>query len=313
MSTYSKRIKIHPSVLLEYTFDDTNYRSEDYQVLNNLKDKTKSYLSESTINNQANSLFQVDAVLSKYSTVDTTNFNFLKIQDYFTSPVLNDRLTLYFPQNFDFVSSGYYGFYVNVYTFGYDDNSKYSLSNFFYSVANIDTINLFDYPVPFYYDEKMWVKSIELQFPSVYQVSSNRIISGNINVPKPDSINENLTYGEGLATNMPIFIDFSFISSIQSVMNVPYYYMADTYSASLPQTPEFTELGISVLESTQGDYFEIFGTYLGSNENMDEFAYKQEVSGLQIQLQYIISLYEENILTSTQTYQVVENFTQKIL
>ena len=175
MSTYSKRIKIHPNVLLEYTFDDTNNKSEDYQILTNLKEKTKSYLSETTINNQTNSLFLVDPILSKYSPISISNFNFLRIQDYFTSAIPNDILKIYFPQNFDFVSMGYIGFYINVYTVGYTDNSKYSLSNFYYTIDNINTIDLFDFPVPFYYDEKMWTKSINLEFPSIAKISENRI------------------------------------------------------------------------------------------------------------------------------------------
>jgi hypothetical protein len=313
MATYSKRIKINPNVLLEYTFDNSNFRSEDYKVLTNLKEQTKSYLSDSTINNEENSFFLVDSILSKYSPIDISNFNFLREQNYFTSPVVYDKLRIYFPNGFDFLNSGYLGFYINVYTLGYDNNKKYSLSNFFYNINNTSSINLFDLPSPFYFDEKFWVRAIELQFPSISNVSDNRIISGNINVPASNSINENLTYGEGLSTNAPIFIDFAYISSTQTVMNIPYYFTGDLYSTSLPQTPEFTELGINISESTQGDYFEIYGTYLGSNENMDEFAYKQEISGVLVQLQYIVTLYEENILTSTQTYQVTENFTQKLL
>ena len=313
MSTYSKRIKLNPDVLLEYTFDDTNYRSEDYQVLTNLKEKTKSYLSESTLNNQANSLFMVDPILSKYSTIDVTNFNFLKLQDFFTSPILNDKMTLYFPSGFDFASVGYLGFYINVYTYGYDNNTKYSLSNFYYVITNVSTISIFDLPDPFYFDEKYWVRSINLEFPSINVIADQRIL-GNINVPYPDSINQNLTYNEGLSSNSPIFIDFAYISSTNTVLGVPYYYTGDLYSVSLPQVPEFTELGVTIQESTQGDYFEIFGTYLGSNENMDEFEYKQELIGVQIELDYIVSLYEENILTSTQTYVVTkDNVTQKIL
>ncbi len=313
MSTYSKRIKIHPNVLIEYIFDDTNFRTEDYQVLTNLKEKTKSYMSESTINNKDNSLFLIDPILSKYSPIDTDSFNFLKVQNFFTSPILNDKIRIYFPSEFDFLAAQYYGFYLNVYTYSYSNNTKYSLSNFYFNVNNPDTILLFDLPNGFYFDEKFWAKCIELEFPSVSSVSSQRDITSTNNIPTTDSINEELTYGEGISATAPIFIDFAYISSTQTVLSVPYYYTGDIYSASLPQTPEYTELGINISESTQGDYFEVYATYMGSNENMDEFAYKQEVSGIKMQLQYIVYLYEENILSSTQTYQVSEDFTQKIL
>ncbi|MFW6242974.1 MAG: hypothetical protein ACOC2W_02350, partial [bacterium] len=63
MSVYSKRIKINPDVLIEYIFDDSNFRSENYNVLTNLKEKSKSYISTSTINNLDNNLFLVDPIL----------------------------------------------------------------------------------------------------------------------------------------------------------------------------------------------------------------------------------------------------------
>ena len=314
MSTYSKRIKINPNILLEYTFDDTNFKSEDYKVITNLKEKSKGYLSETTINNLNNNLFMVDPILSKYSPIDTDSFNFLKVQDYFTSPILNDKLKIYFPSGFQFTSNESIGFFINVYTYGQGTNTKYSLTNFYYVISNTDVINLFTLPTPFYFDEKFWTTSIDLEFPSIHSISQDRVsLSRGVSIVKPDTINEKLTYTEGLSTNDPIFIDFAFITSYQSVMDVPYYYTGDIYSVSLPQTPEFTELGINITESTQGDYYEIYSTYLGSNENMDEFAYSQEVAGIQIQLQYIVNLYEENILTTTQTYQVSEDFTKKIL
>lgn len=313
MSQYSKRIKITPDVLIEYIFDDTNFRSEDYTVLTNLKEKTKSYISTSTINNLNNSLFVIDPILSKYSKININEFNFLKIQNYFTSPILNDRIRIYLPSGFDFKDDGYIGFYINVYTYGYNNKTKYSLTNFYYTIDNINTIDLFNLNTPFYFDEQLWVKSIDLEFPSINSISESRVITSTTNSPTPNSINQNLTNGEGLSINSPIFIDFAFISSTQKVLNIPYYYTSDINSVSIPQIPEYTELGINIEESSQGDFFEISATYLGSNENMDEFEYRQRVGGARIRLEYVINLYEENILTTSQTFQVTENFTKKIL
>jgi len=312
MSTFSKRIKINPDVLLEYVYDDTNFQSDDYTVLTNLKEKSKSYLSVTGLNAQENSLFMVDDVLDKYAKVNTTNFNFLKLQNFSTSLVLYDTVKLYFPSGFDFYTD-YLGFYVNVYAHGYDNNTKYSLSNFFYTKDNTNAINIFDLPRPFLFDGKYWVRSIEFDLPSLFNISNQRIITNTVNEPSPNTINYNLSYGEGLGTNSPIFFDFGFITSTQSVLGVKYYYMGDLASFSIPQSPEYNEVGVVVKESTQGDYFEIYGTYMGSNENMDEFAYNEEIKGQKIELDYVVQLYEENILTTNQTYEVTENFTQKIL
>lgn len=313
MSVYSKRIKINTNVLVEYIFDDSNFKSENYSVLTNLKEKTKSYISSSTINNETNSLFLVDPILSKYSPINIDEFNFLRLQNYFTAPVEYDKLRIYFPSGFEFQVEEYIGFYVNIYTYGFNNNTKYSLSNFYYTIDNIDTINIFNLHTPFYFDEKMWVKSIDLEIPSVNSISNSRILSGNSNTPTPNTINQHLTYGEGLSTTSPIFIDFAYITSSQLTLGIPYFFTGDLFSVSLAQVPEFTELGISIKESTQGDFFEINATYLGSNENMDEFEYKQRLSGNRIRLEYVVNLYEENILTTTQTFQITENFTKKIL
>ena len=312
MSTFSKRIKINPSVLLEYVYDDANFKADDYKVLTNLKETSKSYLSTTGLNTEDNNLFMVDDVLDKYAKTDVTNFNFLRFQNYSTPLSLFDTVKLYFPSGFDFYND-YLGFYINVYAHGYDNNKKYSLSNFFYTKDNTDAIKIFELNRPFLFDGKYWVRSIEFDVPSLFNVSNQRIISNTLNEPVPNSINQNLSYGEGLGTNSPIFVDFGFITSTNSVLGVDYYFMGDLFSFSLPQSPEFNEVGVVVEESTQGDYFEIYGTYMGSNENMDEFAYNEEIKGNKIELEYVVHLYEENILTTNQTFEVTENFTQKIL
>jgi hypothetical protein len=312
MSTFLKRIKINPDVLLEYVYDDTNYQSDDYKVLTNLKETSKSYLSSTGLNTEDNNLFLIDPVLDKYSKVNVNDFNFLRLQNYSSALTLYDTVKLYFPSGFDFYTD-YIGFYINVYTHGYENNKKYSLTNFFYTKDNTNAIKIFDLPTPFLFDSKYWVRSIEFDIPSLFDVSNQRIITNTTNEPKPNTINSNLTYGEGLSTSSPIFVDFGFISSKESVLGVNYFYMSDLSSFSIPQSPEFNEVGVVVKESTQGDYFEIYGTYMGSNENMDEFAYNEELKGNKIELDYVIHLYEENILTTNQTVEVSQNFTQKIL
>ena len=311
MSTYSKRIKIQSNVLIEYIFDNNNFKSENFNVLTNVKEHSKSFLSTSNINNYDNSLFLIDSVLSKYSKMDIENFNYLRNTKYFTSPVPYDKIKIYFPSGFDFYDD-YLGFYINIYIKGYSDNTKYSFSNFHYLKSNTNAITLFELPVPFYYDEKFWVRSFDLDIPSVDTVSSQRLITNTSNTVIPNSINQNLTYGEGISSTSPIFIDFRFITATKTILDIPYYFTGDAYSASLPQTPEFKELGINVTESLNGDFFEIYATYLGSNENMDEFIAEEEAKGNNIQLEYVVNLYEENILTITQTFQVTDNFTKKM-
>lgn len=312
MASNSKRININPDILMEYVYDDSNYKSEDYKILSNLKDNSKNYVSTLGLNTEKNSLVLIDSINDKYSPVNVNNFNFLRLQNYPSSLMLYDRVKLYFSSGFDFYND-YLGFYLNIYTYGYDNNTKYYLSNYYYSKDNPDSINIFTLSTPFLYNATYWVKSIEFDIPSLYYLSNQRLITLNENIPTPNSLNYNLTNGEGLSMNSPIMFEFGFISSKQIVLDVPYYYMSDLYSMSIPQVPEFDEIGVEVGESSQGDYFEIYGTYMGSNENIDNFVYNESVRGNYIELNYIIKVYEENILTNSQTIEISENFSQKIL
>jgi hypothetical protein len=144
-------------------------------------------------------------------------------------------------------------------------------------------------------------------------VSAQRIVYNNLNNTAPDSINNNITFGEGLSTSSPIYFDFAYITSTQTVLSIPYYYITPFYSASIPQSPEFTSLGVYIGESSQWDYFEIYATYLGSNENMTQFAYQELLKGVNVNLEYIINVYEENIITTSETILVTDNFTQIIV
>lgn len=310
MSKYSKRLNIHPNILIEYIFEDSPSLLREYKVLTNIKENTKSFISDNGNNSTDNSLFSIDPVLNKFSIVDTENFNFLKIQDYSTT-IKYDKIKIYFSGGFNFYD--YLGFYINIYTQGYNNNTKYSLSNFYYLKSNTNSINIFDLNIPFYYNEKFWVRYIELEIPSINIESSNRIVTNSMDVPTNDTLNQFLTHGEGLSTNSPIFIDFSFITHTESIFNIPYYFTGDEYNTSLPQSPEYTSVGINIVESEIGDFFEIYSTYMGSNEYMDTFAYNEMVKGDKIRLDYIINLYEENILTNSETRTVYDDFSKKLL
>ena len=88
MSQFSKRLNINSDVLLEYVYDDNNFKSEDYKILTNLKDKSKGYISKSGLNVEENNLVLVDPVTDKYSSVNLTNFNFLRLQSFSSSLIM---------------------------------------------------------------------------------------------------------------------------------------------------------------------------------------------------------------------------------
>lgn len=313
-----KLVNLNPNILLEYEYN-SNIISENYQVWSDLSKSTRNFVSTSNYNDINHNLFQVDPVLKKYSKIDTTKFNFLKIQNYFSAPVMYDKVTLYLPTNYNF--DVYIGFLMKIYSYDYYNKKQYWMSNFYYDKTGIQIINgsteyaeyMINMGQPFLYNGKEWGKYIQFYVPSLNAVSNQRDINPDINQVTPDSINDHLTNGVGLSLSNPIFFEFSFITSKENVFNIDYFYLGDTSKLSISRQPEYQTLGVTIQESTDWDFFEIFGTYNNSNENLDNFVNDLENQGKSINIEYVVTLYEENLISGfPTTFLVTENFAQKI-
>ena len=310
MSDTRKFVNIHTDVLIEWIYNNGSI-SEDYSVWTNLKNQKRSFLSKSNYNNIDYTLFNVDPVLKKYTKLDPSKFNFIKLQDYFTSPVQYDKVNIYFPFDYDF--DDYIGFLMGIYCYDFENKNIYYLSNYFYDKTDTNIEKLMQIGNPFKYGEREWGKYLTISIPSVEDVSNQRTITDKYNKPIDNSINYNLTNGDGLGLSTPIFIDFSFITTRETVLGVTYYYLGDTYDTSISKVPEYQSLGVTIKESDEWDFFEIYGFYNDSNENLDNFVRDLEEKGRKINIEYIVTLYEENIRSGFPTkFIVTEDFSQKI-
>jgi hypothetical protein len=313
MSNNRKFINIHEDVLIEWIYDNGNI-TEDYTIWTNLQNQSRNFVSKSSaLNNIIDyTLFNVDPVLKKYTKVDTSKFNFLKTQDYFTAPIQYDKVNIHFPFNYDF--DDYIGFLMKIYCYDFDTDKLYWFANYYYDKSDTGIQHLMQIEPPFRYGEREWGKYLTFSIPSIDAVSEQRIISGTANRPIADSINENITFDEvGLGVSTPIFIDFSFITSKEFVLNTYYFYLGDTFETSISKTAEYQSLGVVIEESTNWDFFEIYGVYDESNENLDNFIRSLEEKGRKINIDYIVTLYEENIQSGFPIkFNVTENFAQKI-
>ena len=314
----SKYINLDPNILLEYEYNSTNI-TENYSVLTDLSKNTRSFLSTTNTNDINHNLFVVDTVQGKFSKINLTSFNFLKVQNYHTAPILYDKITIYFPSDYNFTV--YYGFYLKISAYDFLNRVKYPLSNYYYDKSSAQTISgniqyadsLLNLGTPFVYNQKEWSKYLTYYVPCANSVANDRIINLNTNKVTPDSINDHLTNGLGLSTTSPIYFEFSFITSKQNVFDIPYYYMGDVLKTTISLQPEYQSLGVIVQESSQGDFFEIYGFYNNSNENLDNFVNELEQKGRKINIEYIITLYEENFISGYPlTFLVSDNFAQKI-
>lgn len=311
-------MKINPNVLMEWIFDNQYYVSENYKVITNInQNKKRSFLSTTSLNTKQNNLFQLDSVLRKYTIVNTSKYNFLQEQNYSSSPVPYDKIRVYLPTSFNFTFLGYVGLYLKIFAYGFENKNIYELSNIFFDATINSTSGQTQLAIPFIYDGQEWGKYYDFQIPSIDFLSNQRITSNTQNIVIPNTINANLTSNEGLSQTGPIFVDFAFLTSKEITLGTTYYYASSTSRISFAKAPEYDTLGVVIQESSQGDYFEIYGTYGQSNENLDNFIREVENKGRRVRIEYDIYLYEENIQTNKQTVVVTggenDDFTKEIL
>lgn len=308
MAIESKYIKLDANLLLKWTFDDQNLKQEPYKILHNFNTGVRSYISEKGNNNYDHTMFPIDNVLRKYAQVDTNKYNFLKLENYSDNIFHYENLKIYMPSNFSFYDNEYKGFYIRIYTYDYNNKNQYDLSNYYYDDTIADSRSQITLNQEFLYNNNIWGKYISLDIPSVEYVAKQR----STNTTTPDTLNSNLTKGVGLSDTSPIFIEFSFISTKSTVLGTTTYRLSSSYSTSINQSPEYQDVGVSVVESTQGDFFEISGLYNNNSEEFDNYIEGLISKGRGISLEYLVSLFEENILMNEYTYVITENFAQKL-
>ena len=183
------------------------------------------------------------------------------------------------------------------------------MANFYFDNTNVNQSYLLNFnSPPLLFQEKLWGKNLTINVPSLYAVSNQRVN----NSPKENSLNYNLTNGLGLSLNSPIFIDFHFITQKKVVNNVTSYYLTSKTPISLPQSPDFENLGVKIQHSTNGDFFEIFGVYNGDVNQFDNFINNAVQLGNRYYVTYNITLYEQNIRGKSFTITVTDNFNEKI-
>lgn len=319
MATSSKYVKLTPTVLMQWTFDSENFISENYKIITNLNEgKKRSFLSTTGLNRKDQNLFLVDPTVRKYA-VMSYDFNYLQEQSYSSSPVQYDNVKIYLPTSYNFTKEGYVGFFVKVYAYNFDNNKIYELSNIFYDNSNPKSgSTLINLAIPFIYDEREWGKYFEFQIPSINYVANQRTSPEGRSITSPNTINYNLSNGEGLSRTAPIFIEFRFITTKDTILDKTYFYLSSEYRVSIAKAPEYQTLAVKIEEAdpvTEGDYFWIYGVYGESNENMNEFFEEMQDKGRTMKLEYDVYVYEENIQKTMQTFSIDANdprLTQKI-
>ena len=312
MSKISKYIKLDKNILLEYIYDDGNLIAEPYSILVNSKSKVNSYMATDgttiTGNEMRNQLFKLDSLSTKFGKVNPTNYSFLQVKNYSSgNPLRHDTLKIHLPINWTF--GEYLGFHVRVYAYDYTNTKTYDLSNFYFDMTDVSQQYLLNFTSPpILFQEKLWGKNISVEIPALSEISS-QIVDGR---PKENSVNYNLTDNVGLSTTAPVFIDFHFINNIQTVNSVTTYLLTAANTTTIPQTPEFEKLGLVIQHSTNGDFFEIYGTYNDTIYGFKKFIDDSYTLDRHYYVQYDIAIYEQNIRGKTITITVTDAFNETI-
>lgn len=309
----SKWVRIHPSILLEYQYNDENVQGEEYSVLVNSQNNPPllSYLSKNGDNNNHLNyqLYQIDGSLGLFGRVNLDDSPFLQIRNYPTSiPLRYDTLRIHVPVNYIFEDTGI-GFYTRVYTWDRSQTRIIDLSNHFYNITDANQANEMEYGQVFSHDGMQWGKYVEINLPSVNKVSDQLNSDGTT---KKNTINYNLTEGVGLSQQSPIMIDFHWIEGLNIINGTRNYRLSSRLSASFPQTPEFEKLGVVIEPSTQGDFFNIYGTFNGSSAELQQYINNSVILGNRYYLEYTIDLFEKNILVKSQKVIIKEEFAEEV-
>ena len=308
----SKFVQLDPQVLMEYIYEDTFLNNENYIITHDLNEDIRSYSvndSEGVVNKYSNQYVVIDPVTNKVGVRNSESYNFLQDREYSqTLPIRYDRIKLHFPINYNFDDKS--GCYIRIYAFDYQNKGLVNLSQYYFDKQDQDRFNqeLSLSTPPITLNGKLWGKFIELSYPSPLTISKQR----TNNIPNPNSINYNLTGGVGISTTAPVMVEFGFINKKSVINNLTTFLLGAPYQTSVPLTPDFENLAIKIEESSSGDWFEFYGTYNGSIGEFNNWINTSIQVGKRYYIEYVVTLFEENIKGRTQVIQVTEDFAEKL-
>ena len=324
----SKYFNIDSNILIEYIYDDSNLIGEPYNILYNTRNGLKCFISgdevrptprgyKQTNNDLYNQLYKIDNVQGRYgkipiasgsNQIDSDNYSFLQLRNFATSiPIRYDIIKVHIP--IDSTFGDYKGFYLRAYTYNFDNTKVVELSNFFFNITDVEQNYKLEYSSPVQIiNEKQWGKYVKIQIPATTKVSDQRVF----NVTRENSINYNLTDGLGLSKNSPVFLDFYFINSVDTVGGNKFFNLSSKTTVVVPQTPEFEKLGVKIEESTQGEFFLIYGTYNGNIAEFENFIDDSYYAGNRYYAEFQVDLFEKNVKTKSNTFIVNEDFGEEI-
>lgn len=298
--------KLHRDILLEYTYDDKLYSTEPYKILVDDRNKSRSYVaidSSPSNNFLSQQIFPIDLVKNTWGYVNPQQYSFLKTYDYTGGSYLYDRIKIYFPVNYNF--GEYLGFHLKGYIYDYPQKKLVTLTNYHYQRNSNSTV--VEKPALFY-ENRLWSNSLSIDIPAPRFVAAMR----ENGLAESMSLNEILTDGPGLSLVAPLIFDFQFITSVKTIGKSTTLTLNDPFIIQIPQSPMLEELDLYIQDSPEGDFFEIFPRWNQSFEDFVNYINNSKFIGKVYQLEYIVTIFEQNIKGKTINFFQEDNFDEKM-
>lgn len=189
-----------------------------------------------------------------------TNSNDLDVVDSVdVNAVWYDTIRLHLRTGYSFSGRGYDGF-----LFQTKVKKESGVYNYFNSTVYLNTSN-FEYqnPQPFVLGESSYSKFIEIKVPSLVhlnEVTKNKEFSDTF-FGLVDPINYSTNYE----------FDFKLISQVKTIGSYDYIDVVEGSTLTLSQEDEFVDISANIEEASDGDYFKIYGTKDGSQDNFSTY------------------------------------------
>jgi len=315
MAVSSRFIQVHPDALIEWVWDDQFNYEDEYSVIRDIQNNTTSFTFSKNANDPLNynkipqQLYLIDSLINKYGIANPETKTFLQESKYANNqPSKFDKVKIWFPIHYTFPNST--GFFVKLSGLNYENSVPYNFANYFLDITQGSELSkIYNESQPFRLNGRLWGKSVTIYVPSLYDESRQRVN----NAPRLGTINYNLTSGVlGLSQTSPIFLDFRFLTTKSTVLGETTYLATPPLITSIPQAPEYNNLGVSIDAAKDGDYYLINGIYNGSIGEFDMFMEALAQTGKRSYILYTVTPIEENLPQDPLDIYVYQDFFKQI-
>jgi hypothetical protein len=219
-----------------------------------------------------------------------------------------DTIKLHLRTGYSFSGRGYDGF-----LFQTKVKRNSGVYNYFNSTVYLNTSSFeIQNPNPFILGESSYSKYIEIKVPSLVQMFS----------PTTNGEFRDTYFAASGADSIPASanyeFDFKLIDSVVNISGYEYINVAEGKSLTLSQEDEFTDIAVNVVHATDGDYFNIYGTYNGNQASFENYITGRiATSGDDITIFYEVQVAEQiglnYINTFNNTFTQTSNYDEAIV